>query len=60
MIFLGKINGATLVVAVILLAFIASAIAILIRNKRNGKSSCGGDCSRCMSAMHCNNRGEKQ
>ena len=37
----------TFVVALILLAVIGAAAASLIRGKKNGKCSCGGDCGAC-------------
>lgn len=38
-----------ILVTLILVAIVAAIIVNLVRNKRKGKSSCGGDCSHCAS-----------
>lgn len=43
----------SIVVLVIILAIVAAVVAKMIRDKKNGKSSCGGDCSSCGGACGC-------
>ena len=38
---------ATIIVGGILLAIIGLIIWKMVRDKKNGKSSCGGDCAHC-------------
>lgn len=40
-------NIATVLICVAVLAVIVLAIAVLIRDKKKGKSSCGGNCGGC-------------
>ena len=40
-------NGATLAVVAIIAVLIIGAIAVLINNRRKGKSSCGCNCTHC-------------
>ncbi|MGN0403679.1 MAG: FeoB-associated Cys-rich membrane protein, partial [Bariatricus sp.] len=40
-------NIADLVVILVVVAIVGGAVAILRRNKKNGKSSCGCDCGHC-------------
>ncbi len=37
----------TVIVLVVLGAIVALIIRSMIKDKKSGKSSCGGDCSRC-------------
>ncbi len=46
-------NVANIVVVTILVAVTAAIIVKMIRDRKAGKSSCGGDCSRCAGACHC-------
>lgn len=43
----------SIVVLVIILAVVAAVVAKMIRDKKNGKPSCGGDCSSCGGACGC-------
>ena len=43
----------TVLVLVIIAALAAAAVIKMIRDKKNGKSSCGGDCSSCGGACGC-------
>lgn len=43
---------ATIIVGGILLAIIGLVIWKMVRDKKNGKSSCGGDCAHCKSNCH--------
>ena len=40
-------NGGTIIVCVILAVIAAAIVWKLIRDKKAGKSSCGGNCSHC-------------
>lgn len=37
----------TFIVGAIVLVLVGMAVYSMIRDKKNGKSSCGGDCSKC-------------
>lgn len=41
---------ATAIVCLVLALLVTGAIAVIVRDKKNGKSACGGNCSHC--AMH--------
>lgn len=43
---------ATIIVGGILLAIIGLVIWKMVRDKKNGKSSCGGDCAHCKVNCH--------
>lgn len=40
-------NLATIIVSLILIALVATVIVKLIKDKKNGKSSCGCGCANC-------------
>lgn len=42
----------TVIVGIIVLAIAGGAVYSLHRDKKNGKSQCGGDCSRCGGHCH--------
>ena len=44
---LAKVNLATILIAVILCVFVALAIFVLVRDKKAGKTGCGGACEGC-------------
>lgn len=46
-------NAATMIVLMILAAVVAGAVGIMIKDKKNGKSSCGGNCSACGICSSC-------
>lgn len=46
-------NLSTIIVSLILLSIVILVIKIIIDNKNNGKSSCGGGCSGCPNACMC-------
>ena len=52
---LGWLSGniATVIVAVLLAAAVAAVIAVMVRDKRQGKSSCGCNCSTCALRGEC-------
>lgn len=43
-------NWGTIVVAALLALALTAAVIKLVRDKRSGKGSCCGDCSKCHSA----------
>ena len=43
----------TLVVGLVLAAVVAAALHSILKNKRSGKSSCGGNCAHCASGGGC-------
>lgn len=40
-------NLATILISAALIVILALVVAVLIRDKRKGKSSCGGNCAHC-------------
>lgn len=46
-------NGGTMAVSFLLLAVVACAVWWLMRNRRQGKTSCGCDCNSCPSCGLC-------
>ena len=49
-------NLSTIVVSAILLAIVTSISLHLIRQKKQGKSSCGGNCAGCAACGSCHNK----
>ncbi len=45
-------NLATILISLVLLAIVALIVRYLIRQKKQGKSSCGGNCSCCGGFSH--------
>jgi len=50
-------NIATILICVVLLAIVAAIIINLIKNKRQGKSSCGNGCQSCPMSGTCHHKG---
>ena len=46
-------NGGTIGVAVLLLLVTGSIIAVLVHNRKKGKSSCGCNCGSCPMSGSC-------
>lgn len=46
-------NFATIIICVILLSVVAAVIGKMVRNKRNGRSSCGCGCADCPMSGSC-------
>ena len=46
-------NGATVLVALLIAALAALAVYVLRRDKKRGRSSCGGSCGACPMAGAC-------
>ncbi|MBQ7255849.1 MAG: FeoB-associated Cys-rich membrane protein [Oscillospiraceae bacterium] len=44
---------ATAIVCMVLALIVCGAIAVLVRDKKNGKSACGGNCGKCAMHGHC-------
>lgn len=40
-------NNADIAVLVILAALVGAAVFVMLRNRKKGKNSCGGDCLNC-------------
>lgn len=45
-------NGATIIVAAVMLLLITLVVIKMIRDKKSGKSSCGCDCGSCGCNCH--------
>lgn len=43
-------NIGTILICIVLLGIVAAVIAGMLRDRKKGKSSCGGNCTHC--AMH--------
>ncbi|MBQ7411471.1 MAG: FeoB-associated Cys-rich membrane protein [Clostridia bacterium] len=48
-----KNNIATIAISILLLAIVAGIIVRLVKNKKQGKSSCGCGCSNCAMSGIC-------
>ncbi len=46
-------NFGTIIVSILLAVSVAAAILSIIKNKKAGRSSCGGDCAHCMMQAGC-------
>lgn len=49
-------NLPTILVSFVLLAVVIAAIVSLVRDKKQGKHSCGGNCSACALGSTCHNK----
>lgn len=45
-------NVGTIIVLLIVAAIATFAVRSIYKDKKNGKSSCGGDCSKCHGGCH--------
>ena len=52
-------NLGTILVSVILIVIVAVIIRIMIRDKKMGKSTCGGSCASCKMCAACRQAGKK-
>lgn len=52
-------NLGTIIVCLILIAIVAAIIYSMIKDKRSGKSSCGGSCSSCPMGSACRSGSDK-
>lgn len=49
-------NLATLLISLLLAAVVVAIVARLIKNKKQGKSTCGGNCAHCACAGSCHKK----
>ena len=50
-------NIGTILISLLLLAAVALIIRSMMRDKKQGKSSCGGNCAGCAACGACHNKG---
>ena len=50
-------NIGTILISLVLLAVVALIIRSMMRDKKQGKSSCGGNCASCGGCCACHNKG---
>lgn len=46
-------NIATIIICLVVIAVIALAVFVLVRDKKQGKSTCGGNCGSCPMGGSC-------
>ena len=49
-------NIGTIAVGLVLLAVVILIVRIMMRDKKQGKSSCGGNCAGCAACGSCHNK----
>ena len=49
----------TVIISIILIVIVALIIRIMIRDKKMGKSTCGGSCASCKMCAACRQAGKK-
>ena len=49
-------NIGTILISLVLLAAVALIIRSMMRDKKQGKSSCGGNCAGCAACGACHNK----
>lgn len=50
-------NIGTILISLVLLAVVALIIRSMVHDKKQGKSSCGGNCASCAACGSCHNKG---
>ena len=50
-------NIGTILISLVLLAVVALIIRSMVNDKKQGKSSCGGNCAGCAACGACYNKG---
>lgn len=50
-------NIGTILISLVLLAVVALIIRSMMRDKKQGRSSCGGNCAGCAACGSCHNKG---
>lgn len=50
-------NLATVLISLVLLLLIAGIIVVLVKDKKKGRSSCGGNCGHCPMSGSCHKQG---
>ena len=53
-------NLGTILITLVLIAMVAGIIHTLIKDKKQGKSSCGGNCSHCAMGCSCHPAGNSK
>ena len=48
-------NIGTIIILLILIAMITAIVYVLIKDKKQGKSTCGGNCAQCKMCTACKN-----
>ncbi|MDD6320358.1 MAG: FeoB-associated Cys-rich membrane protein [Oscillospiraceae bacterium] len=46
-------NIGTIIITLVLIAIVAAIIFVIRRDKKNGKSACGGNCGHCPMGTSC-------
>ncbi len=46
-------NLATIIISLVLIVILAGVIIVMVKDKRKGKSSCGGNCGCCPMGRSC-------
>ncbi|MBR6950298.1 MAG: FeoB-associated Cys-rich membrane protein [Oscillospiraceae bacterium] len=47
-------NVGTILITLVLAGVVAAVVTVLIRDRKKGRSSCGGNCGHCpMNCSHC-------
>ncbi len=52
-------NLGTILVSIVLIAIVTVIIRSMIRDKKMGKSTCGGSCAHCKMCASCRQAGKK-
>lgn len=52
-------NLGTIIVSVVLILIVTGIIIVMIRDKKQGKSTCGGNCAHCKMCAGCNSAKKK-
>ena len=52
-------NLGTILITIVLIALVILIIRIMIRDKKMGKSTCGGSCASCKMCAACRQAGKK-
>ncbi|MCR4788188.1 MAG: FeoB-associated Cys-rich membrane protein [Lachnospiraceae bacterium] len=54
------LNLGTILITILLILLIAGIILVLIKDKKQGRSSCGGSCAHCNMCAACKNSGRPE
>ena len=52
-------NLGTIIVSVVLILIVTGIIIVMIRDKKQGKSTCGGNCAHCKMCAGCSSAKKK-
>ncbi len=53
-------NIATVIICLVIVLMVAGAIAVLVRDKKKGRSSCGCQCGSCPMSGACHSTSQKK